>query len=389
MAQSETRDLYLERCDGQEDQQWLFKSDGTVRNKMYGDDMCLSTGRFYDEVFPQLRQCDGSQFQLETGSNCESTLKIDGKCVYVRSYDYEVPRQLLIGDCNDNSLIIPGWMTLNSQCNRERLFANEEDADLTKLEQVLLAEDSEEPSAHYINRRISRLFWNWGCDAFHGSTLAMFQPPHCIFERKRRLQELEDATSASKRRLIESNGLVSTGKIYGTATGTLTESPKLGNRVGIYDNSYIHHINMRYNEHLVSLQLWSRNLELLAQGKFLGQQNVGGGMWARTQTASYEVPADNTCINMVRVYSEGQFINGIQWCSRRDGFEPTSDNTIVCSQVYGSDAGTLYTDWVPRYPWNGVTSCLQKIDIYHGEGSEGFIHGMKFWYLRNVDALSE
>merc|ERR1719411_377369 len=202
----------------------------------------------------------------------------------------QTSRQLLIGDCNDKSLDIPGWMTLNAQCNRERLFANEEEGELTKLEQVLLAEDSEEKSADYI----SRLFWNWGCDAFHGSTLAMFQPPHCIFERKRRLQELEDAANGEemsdlKRRLVMSDGLVSTGKIYGTATGTLTESPKLGNRVGIYDNSYIHHINMRYNEHLVSLQLWSRNLELLAQGKFLGQQTVGGGMRARTQTSTFDV----------------------------------------------------------------------------------------------------
>merc|ERR1719384_544722 len=351
------------------------------------ENFCLSVGQFHNSVYPvwgpfDESRCQLTHVQLETGSNCESTLKIDGKCVYVRTYPakYTVlsaPRQLLIGNCNDKSLDIPGWMTLNSQCNRERLFANEEEGELTKLEQVLLAEDSEEPSADYISRRISRLFWNWGCDAFHGSTLAMFQPPHCIFERKRRLQELEDATdgeetSGSKRRLVESNGLVSTGKIYGTATGTLTESPKLGNRVGIYDNSYIFHINMRYNEHLVSVQLWSRNLDLLAQGKFLGQQNVGGGMWARTQTATFDVP-DHSCFNMVRVYSEGQFIDGIQWCYRRDGFEPTSDNTIVCSQVYGSDAGTLYTDYVPRYRWNGITTCLQKIDIYHGEGSEGFI----------------
>merc|ERR1719461_693346 len=316
------RDLYLERCDGQEDQQWMFKSDGTLRNKMYGENMCLSTGQFYDNVFPQLRPCDGSQYQLETGSNCESTLKIDGKCVYVRTYDDRMlreSRQLLIGDCNDESLDIPGWMTLNAKCNRGRLFANEEDAELTKLEQVLLAEDSEEKSADYI----SRLFWNWGCDAFHGSTLAMFQPPHCIFEPKRRLQELEGAsngeeTSGSERRLLVNNNLVSTGKIYGTATGTLTTSPKLGT----YDNAFIFHINMRYNEHLISVQLWSRTLELLEQGKgFIGQHPAGGGMWARTQSASYEVPADNTCINMVRVYSEGQFINGIQWCSRRDGFE--------------------------------------------------------------------
>merc|ERR1712233_213758 len=162
--------------------------------------------------------------------------------------------------------------------------------------------------------------------------------------------EMED----SKRRLIVEDGLVSTGKVYGVATGILTESPKT------YDNAYIHHINLRYNEHLISVQLWSRTLELLAQGKFVGQQKVGGDTSAGDQRATYEV-SDNTCIGMVRVYSEGQFIDGLQFCSRRDGFEQGS-NTYVCSQVYGSDAGTTYTDFVPRVvEWNHDFACTKLI----------------------------
>ena len=183
----------------------------------------------------------------------------------------------------------------------------------------------------------------------------------------------------------DEGGYVSTGNTYGVPTGILTVSPET------FGNAYIHRIILFHNEHLISVRLFSRNLELLAENKFVGQNYVGGDETSDDLREEYEVQ-DNTCINMVRVYSEGQFIDGIQFCSRLDGFEEGDGlNLQSCSQVYGRSAGTLYTDHIPRNAHNGITTCLHKIDIYHGEGSDfdGFINGMKFWYFPNVDALNE
>jgi len=202
-----------------------------------------------------------------------------------------------------------------------------------------------------------------------------------------RLSNNTNPYNQTKRRLVESDdrGLVSTGKVYGVPIGILTEAPTT------FDNAYIHRIAIRYNEHIISVQLRTRTLEMLADGnKFIGGPEVGGISDFNDIGDYYEVQ-DNTCINMVRVYSEGQFIDGLQFCSRLDGFEEGDGRNLqACSQVYGKAVGTLYTDHIPRNAHNGITTCLRKIDIHHGEGSgfDGFINAMKFWYHPNVDALN-
>merc|ERR1712048_934048 len=89
-------DLLLTDCNGQDEQKWAFKRDGRIRNKLldnYGFDACVLADNF---IFPKLRLCDADddeyfQFSLQTDSTCYS--------------------RLLVDDCNDHTLVIPGWTT--------------------------------------------------------------------------------------------------------------------------------------------------------------------------------------------------------------------------------------------------------------------------------------
>jgi len=179
----------------------------------------------------------------------------------------------------------------------------------------------------------------------------------------------------------DENGLVSTGRVYGIEVGTFTGSPNTAS-----DNDYIFQINMRSAEHFISLQLWSRNEQTRDSG-FAGQRPVGSSNPGDSD--SYRV-ADDGCVTMVRVWSEGQFIDGLQFCSRLDGLKVGDNgNLLDCSQVYGREVGTRFTDFIPRDQSNGITTCLKKMEIHYGpaQGVSGFINSLKFWYHSSVEDL--
>merc|ERR1712228_824846 len=96
----------------------------------------------------------------------------------------------------------------------------------------------------------------------------------------------------------------------------------------------------------------------------------------------YQVPDDN-CINMVRLYTDDDRINGMQFCSRRGGWDAEDTRNLIDCHYFGRMTGELSTDYIPRWTFNGaVMTCLKTAELYFGKGENDGINGINSIIIR-------
>jgi len=180
-----------------------------------------------------------------------------------------------------------------------------------------------------------------------------------------------------RRSLVE----VSTDRWYGSQVGEYRDS----NYLHFDDNDYIYKICIWSSELVTALEFWSRNEQTKTRYRVTPKWGGSGGV-----RNCYEVP-QNSCFNMMRMFTDGERINGLQVCYRAAGWDANNwDNTQYCSAIYGSEVGELKTDHIPRYRWSnlGTTTCLKNVELYFsGKGANDGINGLKFHYHSEVDDL--